>query len=390
MSENKNKDIGFDVLENSDMDTIERIGTDNMDIDKNARARMLRYTMNKYEKEKRELIDMKENTNKKVNAIEENGETVSGVERYEGRKLSHMIYIGMCSAAAVALVAGSVFMIKNHSFKSPDKNDKLAEVTTAATEVTTVLNTTAEVETTVFDSVVTTAEAEATNSLQTTVSESVATAATNVAQTETETTVTEINYEEARDRALESFMNEGSYVEYNDEEGIKVEKINGEYWNIMYAFQDVNGDDVPELFIKSDNIATTNTLMYVFDGENYEQAKGEYHSWDGTTNGSYISAAVIRYCPEEKKIYTFSKEGYEFTQIFEFGDDNTFKALNEFSYAGLYQNGELIQERTLDAYADYTKIVDSYNWKDLEFTHYADKNNAAEAWEKEQGIKSAE
>ncbi|MBQ6181231.1 MAG: hypothetical protein IJK31_06035 [Ruminococcus sp.] len=43
-----NKEIGFDILENSDLDSVEEIGTENMNIDKNARDRMLKITMDKY------------------------------------------------------------------------------------------------------------------------------------------------------------------------------------------------------------------------------------------------------------------------------------------------------------------------------------------------------
>ena len=47
-----NKDLGFDVLEDSDINIIEKIGTEKMNIDKNARDRMLKITMRKYEAEK--------------------------------------------------------------------------------------------------------------------------------------------------------------------------------------------------------------------------------------------------------------------------------------------------------------------------------------------------
>ncbi|MBQ6252738.1 hypothetical protein [Ruminococcus sp.] len=50
---NDMKKIGFDILENSDINTIEEIGTGKMNIDKNARERMLKNTMKKYEAEKK-------------------------------------------------------------------------------------------------------------------------------------------------------------------------------------------------------------------------------------------------------------------------------------------------------------------------------------------------
>ena len=48
------KELGFDILENADINTVEEIGHDTMNIDKDARDRMLKNTMKKYESEKKE------------------------------------------------------------------------------------------------------------------------------------------------------------------------------------------------------------------------------------------------------------------------------------------------------------------------------------------------
>ena len=364
MSENKNKDIGFDILENSDMDTIERIGTDNMDIDKNARDRILRYTMNKYEKEKREMIVMKDNNKNNIDTAED---TVSGVERYERRRLPHMLYIGMCSAAAVALVAGSIFMIKNHSFRSPDKDDKLAEPTTSVSDTTVLPTTVTDVQTVTAAETVTTA---------------------HESEIKPDNNVSAEAYEAARIRALEKFMNEGSYIEYNDNDGVKTEFLNSPKWNIEYAFEDINGDSVPELFISHMNNATSFAQMYIYDGNEYAQAHTMAYTWNGEYRDHYITAATFRYCPEENLLYTWSKEGYENTAIYKFESDNILTTIYQSNYSGMYQSGEKVQQYTDynsdKKYENYKEIVDSYNWKDLEYIEYAKTNKAADELAEEQ------
>ena len=44
-----NKELGFDILENSGINTIEDIGTEKISVDKKDMERMLKNTMKKYE-----------------------------------------------------------------------------------------------------------------------------------------------------------------------------------------------------------------------------------------------------------------------------------------------------------------------------------------------------
>lgn len=126
----ENKEIGFDILEDSDINTVEEIGTEKMEIDEEARERMLKITMKKYEKEKKLLVNETEG----AASAEGYADSVSGVDSYKQHKISNIIYIALCSAAAVAIIAGSIFMLKNNgrTYK-PQISDPIIEATTATT-----------------------------------------------------------------------------------------------------------------------------------------------------------------------------------------------------------------------------------------------------------------
>ncbi|WP_303796125.1 hypothetical protein [Ruminococcus flavefaciens] len=126
----ENKEIGFDILEDSDINTVEEIGTEKMEIDEEARERMLKITMKKYEKEKKLLGNETEG----AASAEGYADSVSGVDSYKKHKISNIIYIALCSAAAVAIIAGSLFMLKNNgrTYK-PQISDPIIEATTVTT-----------------------------------------------------------------------------------------------------------------------------------------------------------------------------------------------------------------------------------------------------------------
>ena len=124
-----NKIFGFDILENSDMNTIEEIGTDKMDIDKKDMERILKNTMKKYEKEKQKP-DMTDDT---FSENDEGADPVSGVEIYNRKKLPHIIFVALCSAAAVVLTIGSIAVLNHRNVMVPNNNDPIVEVTTSVT-----------------------------------------------------------------------------------------------------------------------------------------------------------------------------------------------------------------------------------------------------------------
>lgn len=126
----ENKEIGFDILENSDINTVERIGTEKMEIDEKAKERMLEITMKKYEKEKKLL----ENETAEAPSSEGYADSVSGVESYKQHKISHFIYFALCSAAAVVIITGSLLLLKiNGRPQKPQISDPVIEATTVTT-----------------------------------------------------------------------------------------------------------------------------------------------------------------------------------------------------------------------------------------------------------------
>ena len=126
----ENKEIGFDILENSDIDTVEEIGTEKMKIDEKAKERMLEITMKKYEKEKKLL----ENDAAEAHSAEGYADSVSGVESYKQNKISHLIYFALCSAAVLAIIAGSLFLLKiKDRPQKPQISDPIIEATTVTT-----------------------------------------------------------------------------------------------------------------------------------------------------------------------------------------------------------------------------------------------------------------
>ena len=130
----ENKEIGFDILENSDINTVEEIGTEKMEIDKKARDRMLEITMKKYEKEKK----LQGDETSAVSSAEVYADSVSGVDSYKQHKISHFIYAALCTAAAVAIIAGSLFMLKNNGrTHKPQVSDPIIEATTVTTSAAT-------------------------------------------------------------------------------------------------------------------------------------------------------------------------------------------------------------------------------------------------------------
>lgn len=131
-----NKKIGFDILENSDINEITEIGADNMIIDKSARDRMLKITKQKYREERKNMLKEQRNDN-----ISEE-DAVTGVENYSRRRVTRIVYTALCSAAAIALVAGSIIMLSRKSTVTPHLPDPIDQVSTTTVTGTTTVTTT--------------------------------------------------------------------------------------------------------------------------------------------------------------------------------------------------------------------------------------------------------
>ena len=127
-----NKKMDFDILENADMDTIEKIGADNMNIDKNARDRMLKNAMSKYQKEK-QLLDTSPVITHETN---DDADSVSGVENYSRKKITRIVSAVLSTAAALVIVGGSVLMMNRHKPSGPDTPDPVTVATTTVSGTT--------------------------------------------------------------------------------------------------------------------------------------------------------------------------------------------------------------------------------------------------------------
>ncbi|MBR5683235.1 MAG: hypothetical protein IKW96_08155 [Ruminococcus sp.] len=389
-----NKKIGFDVLENSDINIIEEIGTDKMNIDKSARDRMLKNTMRKYESEKQKLGISSD----KAPEDDNGADYVSGVEVYESKKLPHIILIALCSAAAVVLTFGCIKMLKNSKPIIVTDDPPFTELTTttASNLTTSALNRTTS---TTSDEKATETDTSTGTGTETSTTTSTTTAAVTVTAplpTETypyvchnphmnRTDITQEELDAARVRALEYTMNHidhpGSRTIY--EPGQRVYPM----WNIEYCSVDINGDSIPELFVRYENFSGCLAFMLIYDGNEYVAAGATVNCIKINDTGDVdITANIFKICPEEHLIYTLTKEGALYTEVLELSPDNTITTHQEYhDYNGYYKDGQLIarsnpENINKDAINEYDKDLNTHKWQDLEYTLYAEKNEEAKSF----------
>lgn len=390
-----NKEMDFDLLENADMNTIEKIGADNMNIDKSARDRMLKNTMNKYQKEKKLLG----NTPVITHEINDDADSVSGVENYDRKKITRIVSAVLLTAAALVIVGGSVFMIARHKPSGPDTPDPVTVATTTVsgttmtsakeTSKTTATNTTENTtaNTTVNTTVNTTEPSEIETTVVTTViTENPVSDITPYKNPHPERgNISAEELEAAKQRAMDRIMHEsiGYTIDGKDE------LIETALWDIQTASFDINDDDIPELFVKARTLSTNITLMFIYDGSEYVQAKVNLHLWTGTPEVSYIITGTIKVCHRENLISLGAKEGHEYYQTVEVSADNTFTVLSEYNYSGYYKDGIMVIEKgeknfsDNSAYETYINEYNSHEWRNLEYEFYAEKNDHAVKFENE-------
>ena len=401
-----NKIIGFDVLENSDINDLEKIGADNMMIDKSARDRMLKITNKKYKVEK-EMLD-KEQRNENIS---ENEDAVTGVENYSRKGISRIIYTVLCSAAALTLVCGSIYMFGRNNGDSPDTPEPLEKATTTIVSGTTV-NTTAT-ETGTAASTKSTAAAKTTvtdTNVNTVTSAEITTAAAanEAPVNNTEPVVTEIDpkwiskydsidpaeatqekLDAAFQKAMDKFMFGKNFYGYGKSTNPYEVEINTvPIWDIKADMRDINGDSVPELFISYDmrGESGARTIMFIYDGNEFIAPTVKGCDIDGYEMILYIDAQWMTYNQEDKCLYLEDKSGYNFTRKIKFDSDNSFTNVAQFNYQGYYEYGELVN--TYDKYINSNNpIYNSSKNGDLPGdrmnaeTFYADKNIKAEMYE---------
>lgn len=391
-----NKEIGFDVFENSDVNTIEEIGTEKMNIDKNSRDRMLKITMDKYAKNKKELGL----TEKAAPEKEDYTDEVTSVEKYSRSKIHQFVYITACSAAAVALIAGSVFMLGHNKKNNKNVQDPLVEVTTS-TAVTSETVTTTDAEIKSTETVSTTAIVTSTDITTASVAAETTAIVTETSETDLSdefiyhnphpdrTDITDEEIDAARIRVLDKIMNVGAYRFGGNTDA----EENMPIWDIKYSLTDVNGDSIPELFIGYTYLEFQNTAkycqkcMFIYDGNEYIPAHIKNHSYFEI--GS-IMGFNFQICPEENLICTYDNEGFPWAQIIKIEKDNTTETLFEVNDNGCFKNGKTITPDNYNpevAFNEYETEFNKHNWKNIfyELIPYADKNEAAIKYEEENG-----
>ncbi len=368
-----NKDLGFDVLEDSDINIIEKIGTEKMNIDKNARDRMLKITMRKYEAEKadsaaKELSD------------DAAAESVTGVDLYERKRIPHIIYTVLCTAAALTIAVGSIYLLKkeNHIVVNDTPLTTVTTTTETAT-VTSIVSVTSSVSASSAVSTVSTVSADSTDTTA-----AISAAATTTTAPDTNgpepviynnphTDRKDIPQEEldaAAVRAIEELMRE-----------------NKEFWKkspsieltIQYTFHDVNGDSVPELFIYHSFVLGT-CHMYVFDGKDYVSARFCGHDLDGNEEVLKVELETVDIFTESSTIGMFGHQGGSQSFIMYMAPDNTITPLHEYTWNRYYKNGRLTAEYTDDSNTDqkwdkwreFCEAYNSYERIELNWTKYTD------------------
>lgn len=371
------KDLGFDILENADINTVEEIGHDFMSIDKNARDRMLKNTMKKYENAKKEQgVE-----SKGVLKSEDYADSVTGVESYRDGKLPRIVYILLSSAAVIALITVGLLVFNHFNVRPPTNPDPIIEVTTATTDISTTgisgtTNSTSKA--TAKTSSLTTATSDTTSSASTENTSSTTTETTTTVKTDEPSEITQtvfvnphtdrrdITQEEldsARIRAIEKLIADG----YNGTAGSE---------EIWYEYVDINGNSIPELFVCCAGMPVGKFVLLVYDGEDYIRASFNGHDYYGNYVGLETAAYSIRFDPEKHIIGILGHQGGDPIHILYLDTDNTITVLDEYTHIKTFKNGRATDtyddgDDTLEYFGLFCQMLESsYSWKVYEWTKY--------------------
>lgn len=397
-----NKEIGFDILENSDINDLEGIGADNMMIDKSARDRMLKITNNKYKKEKEILYNEQRNEN-----ISENDDAVTGVENYSRKGISRIICTALSSAAVLAIVCGSIYMLNKNKGITPDSPEPLEKATTTIVSETNVNTTATATGTATATKNTASTKTSATDTNVNTADTTTAAVTNETPANNTEPAVTEIDpkwiskydsidpaeatqekLDAAFQRAMDKFMFGKNFYGYGKSSNpYEVEITTVPIWDIKADMRDINGDAIPELFISYDMRGESGqrTIMFIYDGNDFIAPTVKGCNIDGYEMLLYIDAEWMTYNQEDKCLYLEDKSGYSFTRKIKFDSDNSFTNVAQFNYQGYYEYGELVKK--FDDVRGINPVYNSGTTGDLPGelmnaeTFYADKNIKAEMYE---------
>lgn len=339
-------------------------------------------------KQKRKKLGITQDTSSENN---ENADSVTGVEIYERKKLPHFIYIGLCSAAAIALTIGSITMLNRRKPDAPEIQTPVAQVTSTAATTTVSSSTTAasSKEAVTVTATETSASSAATKNTATTTSAANAsdktgddteTAAENApsnttvsaAYTNPHTDRTDITQEEldaAAVRAVKQLINDNDG--FKNPNTAQPDPTLGVM--LRYAFYDVNGDSVPELFIRH-NYSLGNSYMYVFDGNDYVTARFNGHDREGNDTVHETVLSIVDALSADNTIGMMGHQGGSQSFILYMGADNTITPICEYTFNRTYKDGRLSEEYTsdgdLEKFNQFLDLYRSYGTRELNWIGY--------------------
>lgn len=332
------KEIGFDILENSGNDIIEKIGTDDIMVTEKERKRILEMSKNKF--------------NAAMNADAAiTQDSISGVEEYSRPSITRIISAVACTAAAALLICTGILMLKHNDSTGPEKPDPLI-----ATELTTDTTTNTSTDTSTNTNS-TSAATHQTYQTHTTYTDmrtadpqfTETTIVTNPPVVLDTSTVSTEDLEAARIKALDKCVDSAMAT------------------SIDYKMCDINGDSIPELIVSIEYVSYPQTGIYVYNGEEY--VPGTYYSYNSDMARIADGEGIQEISPSSHMIHLRSKEGHSYDAFLRMNEDNTFDLLFEYGYNGVWENGV----KTTD--------VDMTNYWDL-----INKQKAAYTWEETVGL----
>ena len=292
--------------------------------------------------------------------------------------------MSLCSAAAVALVGGSIFAFSRRNRVTPDTKDPVVVATTVETSTKPGTSVTTDQDHAIV-TVTATGTETGTKAAATTANSTTTTAATTAKAEEATDTETAPEDKPAEAETAGAYTNPHTDRENITQEELEaaalraVKEINNADKASMpeldtgYSFYDVNSDSVPELFIWSSSVLSRK-YMLVYDGSEYVIARFNGHDKDGKVQVFEVTTENVDVF---KGSNTFGMMGHQAGSqsfILSLGEDNTITPVYEYTQYGIYKNGESTGERAFDSdTSNFKDFADKYmanNIKELEWTIY--------------------
>ncbi|MBR6967334.1 MAG: hypothetical protein IKH78_02275 [Ruminococcus sp.] len=326
--------IGFDVLENTDIEKISGNGADFPAISKDTRNRILEKTREKYENAKSAPASAEP-------AAENDGYTVSGpAEIYHRPVIKRIATAAAGFAAAAVLISGSAFLMHKKPVGPPVTPDSDI-VSNAVTEGT--------------DPVTSTTDVTTTTSAETFMPEMTTVTAYIAKDFNITEPVSQEDIDTAREKVLEHLVHSDFYA-----------------FNLQYKYIDMNHDNIPELLVYYQN-AYYAILIYRYNGTEYVCDINEYGYEDSI---GFTSAPMIN--SDESCIYVINKEGATGNYYIKMNSDYSLDINSLVSSVSYYYNHEVISE---EKYNELRNMYNSYDFSEIrDFIYVVGETDGVEAY----------